>query len=92
MPRRARHLPPRHHQITLPIPLPTQRHPETPANSGIATDSKIQKTSSIGCCTLLRPIDFEYRWFCVYFTGAYKACLDHSFSYIFEKRKSFHND
>jgi hypothetical protein len=30
VPRRARHLLPRHHQITLPIPLPTQRHPGTP--------------------------------------------------------------
>jgi hypothetical protein len=28
--RRARHLLPRHHQITLPIPLPTQRHPDNP--------------------------------------------------------------
>ena len=30
VPRRPRHLPPRHHQITLPIPLPTQSHQATP--------------------------------------------------------------
>jgi hypothetical protein len=32
MSRRARHLLPRHHQIALPIPLPTQRHPGNPPN------------------------------------------------------------
>ena len=30
MPRRTRHLPPRHHQISLPIPLPSQRHVDQP--------------------------------------------------------------
>ena len=33
MPRRARNLPPRHHQLALPFPLPSQRHPENPAQS-----------------------------------------------------------
>ena len=31
-PRRPRHLPPRHHQFALTIPLPTQRHPGNPPN------------------------------------------------------------
>jgi hypothetical protein len=49
VPRRARHLPPRHHQLRLPIALPPRRHPETPAKSMTCAWTQTQQTSSTGC-------------------------------------------
>jgi hypothetical protein len=51
MPRRARHLPPRHHQVALSLPLPPQRHHQVPNQSLTDAWSQSRRTSSTGCYT-----------------------------------------